>query len=260
MRLPLLLASSALVLAACGGTDVETAETTDTDAVVAYDTDTAALPDAGEPPLEGDSPFVGEGVTDAGVQEDSYADTNLPVQPADVRTPIGTQQAGLAGRYDVMIDGQDRPAELVIEEGLEPNTYTGTFDGQRVDIAQTDDRFTFDAPVETDGEQELMTFSGLSRDGRIEDGLIESQGDGRSMGFAATRRDDASMSGTMDTDLDATNRTDGMGDDQMLRDAGLEPDVSGTDELDDLGGTDGADDVELDGADDLGTDDPLLDQ
>ena len=239
MRLPLLLAASAFVLAACGGTDVETAETTDTDAVVAYDADTAALPDADEPPLEGDSPFVEDGV------QDSYADTNLPVQPdpvqpGEVRTPIGTQQATMAGRYDVMIDGQDRPAELVVEDGLEPGTYTGTFDGQPVDIAQTGDRFTFDAPVTTDGEPELMTFSGLSRDGQIEDGLIEAQGDGRSMSFAATRRDDAGIGqdtlGTDDTGLD-------------------DMDTDGTD-LDDTS-LDGADDL---GTDELSTDDPLLDQ
>lgn len=239
MRLPLFLAASTFVLAACGGTDVQTAETAEADTAVAYETETAALPDADQPPLEGDSPFVGEGVDDAVVQ-DGYA--NAPVLPGEVREPIDPARDGFAGQYDLAIDGRDRPAMLMIEEGATPGTYTGTLDGEPVEIAQDGDRFTFDAPVETDGEEDLMTFSGLSRDGRIEDGLVESQGDGRSMGYTATRTDAAMMPGEMGT---------GYGD--PLDGTDLGADEFGTDETD-LGDTD------LGDTDDLGAEDPLLDQ
>lgn len=237
MRLPLFLAASTFVLAACGGTEVQTAEPTDADPAVAYENDTAALPDADEPPLEGDSPFVGVGADDAVVQ-DGYA--SAPVSTGEVREPIDPAQAGLAGQYDLAIDGRDRPAVLMVEESATPGTYTGTLDGEPVEIARDGDRFTFDAPVETDGEEALMTFSGLSRDGRIEDGLVESQGDGRSMGYTATRADAAMMPGEM-----------GYGDP-------MDGSVPGTDEL----GTDQTDlgDTDLGNTDDLGADDPLLDR
>lgn len=174
MKLTALLAASTLVLAACGGTDIETA-----DAEYDYEENAAetALSEE-QPPLEGDSPAVGEtDYADATASQDTYG--------ADLGTPgtMGEYETAAVGEtYELNIDGVEEPRVLM----LDPATQTATLDGDAYEVAMDGERFSFDAPTTIDGEEQLMTYSGLYRDGMIEEGLIEAQGDGSSMSFSAT--------------------------------------------------------------------------
>ena len=165
-KLTALLAASTLVLAACGGAEVETAEIETEDGAI----ETAFSEE--QPPLEGDSPFVDE----ADVAESELSE---PVYGAEA--PVET--AALGTTYEIDVDGIDEPKTLVIDE----TTQVATLDGEAYELAMDGERFSFDAPTLVDGEETLMTYSGLYRDGMIEEGLIEAQGDGASMGFTAER-------------------------------------------------------------------------
>ena len=185
MRTLLLIAASTMALAACGGTDVETAEAEyEVEDRAADTTLSEATPDVDQPPLEGDSPFVDE----QDVAESRMAEGPVLGDDPLLREPVG-EPVSLAGAYTIQIDGVDGDKTLVIDEG----GATGTFDGEPVEIATMGDEMTFDAPLAVDGEPELMTFTGMLAEGRIDQGTVEAQGDGRSMTFVAARDDEATL-------------------------------------------------------------------
>ena len=164
-KLTALLAASTLALAACGGSDVETAEAEYEDGAV----ETALSEE--QPPLEGDSPAVD--------------DTGLAATPygAGDADELSYETASLSETYTLDIDGLDESRELT----LDTDAQTAMLDGETYLISMDGDRFSFDAPTTVDGEEQLMTYSGLYRDGMIEDGVIEAQGDGASMTYTAER-------------------------------------------------------------------------
>lgn len=228
----LLVAASTLALAACGGTEVETAKTQENGAEVLLSEE--------QPPLEGDSPFVDEqDVADSRLAEADPLATDA--EPLAEAAPLT-----LAGTYGVDIDGADETKTLIVEDGGE----RGTFDGEPVEIAMTDDEFSFDAPVTMDGEEQLMTFSGMFRDGMIEDGQVEAQGDGASTTFTAVREGESAYgledvrTGVTDRLDDARSTMDEFGDDAegAMRDVGREFEETGR-EIEEAG-RDAADEVE----------------
>ena len=169
-KLMTLLAASSLALAACGSSDVETAEveTEQTGAEVALSEE--------QPPLEGDSPFVSE--QDVAESQTYGAETyGTDVEPID-----GYETAMTGETYELNVDGLDAPRVLMLDTAAE----TATLDGEEYELTMDGERFSFDAPTTMQGEEQLMTYSGLYRDGMIEEGLVEAQGDGSSMGFTAT--------------------------------------------------------------------------
>ena len=180
MKTTILLAVSALALGACGGSEVETAETDTAIVAPATETTRTAGTQLGEqPPLEGDSPFVDE----ADVTESRMGGNALGETYADTGT--------YAGSYELAVDGEDAPRLLTVDA----DGRTGTLDGEPVELSMDGDRFRFDAPNRLGTEEELMTYSGTFADGGVSDGVIEAQGDGSATAFTARRSD------AMDTGL-----------------------------------------------------------
>ena len=178
-------------------------------------------------------------VTDGTTAKQYTAENTDAYIAEDGELITGSEAALLAGSYDVVIgeEGQSLPLEIQGEGDLA----TGTLDGEPIQIAVTGRNFTFDAPVDMDGETSIMTFTGTFMDGMIENGVVEAQGDGSTMTFTAERSGDAFEADT---------------------DAGLESDLGSDATLGDTDGYDagalGEDDAAFE-TDDLGSDDVTTD-
>ena len=114
----------------------------------------------------------------------------------------GSEAALLAGTYEVALPGQTGTKTLYITG--EGDKAVGTFDGEPIEVMVTGRNFSFDAPVEMDGTADLMTFAGTFENGVIDNGVLESQGDGTTMTFTAVRTG-------ADTDMDAREMLDDAG-------------------------------------------------
>ena len=159
------------------------------------DADAPALLDADAPALA--SPTPGSDDADAMDAEPaprvSGVDALTPRAPIPAAATDPVEAAGeaalIAGTYDVTIPNVDGTRVLFIEgRGTEA---AGTFDGAPIDVIVTGRNFSFDAPVEMNGETALMTFAGTVEDGVIDNGVIEAQGDGGFLTFDARRADAA---------------------------------------------------------------------
>ena len=135
-------------------------------------------------------------VTD-GVSAKQYTANNTDARIGpDGELITGSEAALLAGTYDVALPGQAGTKTLYITG--EGDTAVGTFDGEPIEVTVTGRNFSFDAPVEMDGAEELMTFAGTFEDGVIDNGVLESQGDGTTMTFTAVRTDANTSLGARD--------------------------------------------------------------
>lgn len=184
-------------------------------------------------------------------------DAKIAAVPTDPTEAVA-EAALIAGTYEVTIPNRQGTSTLFIEgRGTEA---AGTFDGQPIDVIVTGRNFSFDAPVEMNGEEQLMTFAGTAEDGVIDNGVIEAQGDGGYLTFDARRVDAAStdaMSG--DTDMDSGDMdseafgsdVDAMGADAMSDGAMSTDTEADTDEAETGFGTTGSDVLD-DAGDDAG--------
>lgn len=146
-------------------------------------------------------------VTD-GISAKRYTANNTDAYIGDDGELItGSEAALLAGTYDVALPGQTGTKTLYVTG--EGDKAVGTFDGEPIEVMVTGRNFSFDAPVMMDGTEELMTFAGTFEDGMIDNGVLESQGDGMTMTFTAVRTDANTTVGARGMVDDASDATSG---------------------------------------------------
>jgi hypothetical protein len=126
----------------------------------------------------------------------------------------GSEAALLAGTWNVDLpDTVTAMGDTTLYIDGRGDEAVGTFAGEPIEVAVTGRNFQFDAPLMMNGERQIMTFTGTFEDGQIENGVIESVGDGRTMDFTAMRTDADTMIGSDDMMDDFET-----GDDDMVAD------------------------------------------